>query len=52
MNKNKSSSLSHAEQFQLGPRRAVYYDVSHVLEKKPAPLSEKMLAPLEAIDLT
>jgi transketolase len=50
MNKNKSS-LSHPEPFQLGPRRAVYYDVSHALEKEPAPLSEKLLATLEALDL-
>lgn len=51
MNKNKSSVKPHAEQFQLGPRRAAFHEVSHVLEKKFSPLSHKMLAPLEAIDL-
>jgi transketolase len=46
-----SSSPAYAEQFKLGPRRAIYANISHALELAPAEMPIKTLANLEAIDL-
>jgi transketolase len=51
MNKSPSFSPTQAEPFQLGPRRAAYFDSSHVLKKTPSNLPDQTLTNLEAIDL-
>jgi transketolase len=51
MNTSTPFSPAGAEQFQLGPRRAVYFDIGRILERTPVELSGKLLANLEAVDL-
>lgn len=51
MNTSTPSSLADADLFKLGPRRAAYADISHILEITPSELTDKALANLEAIDL-
>ncbi|MDZ7343264.1 MAG: hypothetical protein ONA90_01995 [candidate division KSB1 bacterium] len=51
MNVKKSASLSQGERFKLGPRRAVYFDITRVLKATPSALPETTRTNLEAIDL-
>src|SRR5574341_515185 len=51
MNTSTPLSPAGAEQFQLGPRRAAYFDIGRLLERTPVELSGKLLANLEAVDL-
>ena len=37
--------------FQLGPRRAVYLDVAHILKEKGSPVSAEEVKHFEAFDL-
>lgn len=51
MNLNKRPETVSGKPFHLDPRRAVYYDLAEVLEKRPAPFNNQDLAIREAIDL-
>jgi transketolase len=51
MNTSTPLSSARADQFQLGPRRAVYYDISRIQKQTPFELPDNLLANLEAADL-
>jgi transketolase len=51
MNMSTPLSSARADQFQLGPRRAVYFDISRIQKQTPLELPDNLLTKLEAIDL-
>jgi transketolase len=51
MNMSTPFSPTGADQFQLGPRRAAYFDVSRIQKQTPLELPDNLFAKLEAIDL-
>jgi transketolase len=51
MSLTSPSAYAQIDVFKLGPRRAAYIDISHVLAKRPSDLSFKTLNHFEAIDL-